>query len=167
MTANNKLKLNDYLLNIKLKKSIKKTFTLFIDNLEKIDAKQLSKNLMITNSVLTNFIKYILRISLKSSNIFMHISDSLGNQINFYSIISLLKTKKSKIKKTEILNTFYDVLLTKHYKLLKNEKLEIISNKDLNFLLIFAEKVRKKLFLINIKFYNNIPYNGCRKRRND
>ena len=135
--------------------------------LDEINFKQFSKYLL-SSIRFTVFSQYVVNVSLKKSNFFIHIFDSLGNQVKFYSIFSLLKLKKNEIKKVEILKTFYYLLLTKHSKLVINNKMEIVSNKDLNFFILFVEKIRKKFLLINIKFFNNIPYNGCRrKRRND
>lgn len=139
--------------------------SLFI--LDEINFKQFSRYLL-SNIRLTTFSHYVVNISIKESNFFMHIFDSLGNQIKFYSIFFLIKLKRKEIKKVEILKTFYYMLLTKHSKLIINNKMEIVSNKDLNFFKLFVGKLRKKFLLINIKFFNHIPYNGCRrKRRND
>jgi hypothetical protein len=164
MVVKNKIKLNNFLSHIRDKKKICLVSKTFLFGLNDLNAKQIGK-LLVFRDLTLDYLKFIVHIAFKKSNIFMHLFDSLGNQINFYSITSLVKEKKRKIKKTDILKTFYQTLLTKHYNLVKNSKVELISNKDLNFLVAFAEKLKRKLILNSIKFYSNIPYNGCRRKK--
>jgi hypothetical protein len=164
MVLKHKIKLNNLLANIKYKKKTSIVSKIFISDFNDFNTKQLSKYLTLKEFTI-DYLKFVLYVSFKNSNIFMHLFDSLGNQIKFYSITSLLKEKKSKIKKTEILKTFYQTLLTKHFNLITNSKIELITNKDLNFLVTFADKLKQKVLLNSVKLYSNIPYNGCRRKK--
>jgi len=73
-------------------------------------------------------------------------------------------TGKSKIYRLIILRKFYRIVIAK-FKFLKNQPLAIHFNNidfDLSWLI---KKLKKKFFLIVIKYLKKYPYNGCRKKK--
>jgi hypothetical protein len=160
------LKLNKYFTFIKLKKDILNIIKKYLDILKnKIfnHKEKLSKNLFTENSRL-NLIHFFINIFFNKSNVFLHILDSLGNEIYFNSIGSLLQLKKQKIRKIEIYKKLSNLILTK-FNYLKNAPLALKIYNDFNSMKFIVKKLKKKLLLVFLEFSSSYPYNGCRKRK--
>lgn len=159
----NRIKIHNLLTKIQLKKNvfnaIKKYITIiiktknyqnFIMHLAKINYK-------------LNLINFIITVSNKKSNIFIHLLDCLGNEMSFYSIGSKGLSKKYN-KEIEVLQNYLKTILN-DFNVLKNKPLvlhTLNANYNLNW---FIEKITQKLIIQSTKQFVNISYNGCRKKK--
>lgn len=123
------------------------------------------KTLLLVNNKNLNsyFIKFVVSITIKKSNMFVYIIDCLNTKNIFFSTKSLLKHKMKNLKFNNLEN-FYKILISK-CKFLKNKPIAIHFNcLELNYKW-FLQKLAKKMFIIIIKFFNKYAYNGCRKKK--
>ena len=157
------LKLNKYFTFIKLKKDILKTIKKYLHILKNKNKEKLSKNLF-TQKTNLNLIHFFVNVFFNKSNVFLHILDSLGNEIYFNSIGSLLELKKQKIRKIEIYKKLSNLILTK-FDFLKNAPLALKIYNDFNSMKFLVKTLKKKLLLVFLEFSSSYPYNGCRKRK--
>ena len=110
-----------------------------------------------------NIVTFIISFIFKKSNIFVHITDCLGNQLYFYSVGYFGYTIK-KNKTTQILQKFIKTIFVK-LKFLINNKV-VIHLVNINYTIYWLlNKLYEKLLLINIKIFNCFSYNGCRKKK--
>ena len=152
---NLKLNINSFFFNINCKKNYKKT----VNNKTKL----IKKNLFLKNSSNIDyfFVKFVLFITTKKSNIFIHVLDCLGNEKFFYSKNSRFDKFSQTYNKLE---NFYKILITK-FKFLKKKPLAVyFNNTQLNYRW-FLNKIFKKFFIINVKFFNKYSHNGCKKKK--
>lgn len=164
MHCNFLLKINNFLLKIRLKKNNSRKIEKNIVLLTNIKSKNLIIYYINVNYKL-NLIKFIILILTTKSNIFLHILDSLGTQILFYSI-GLIKLKKNYNQKTaEVLQIYFKKILT-NLTFIKNKPIifHLLLNINYTFKL-FLYKLIKKIRLIYIKIIDNISFNGCRKKK--
>ena len=112
---------------------------------------------------LLNLIYFIIIISNKKLNNFLHILDSIGHELIFYSTGDL-NIKKKNTNKIEILQSFLKILIN-NLKFINKRPL-IIHFININFTLNwFIKKILKKIYLINIKTFILFSFNGCRKKK--
>ena len=159
-------KLNKYLTVVKLKKDTLKIIKKYLDilNNKMLNHKEnLSKNLFSKNTNL-NLIHFFINIFFNKSNVFLHILDSLGNEIYFNSIGSLMDLKKQKIRKIEIYKKLSNLLLTK-FNYLKNVPIALKIHNDFNSMKFIVKQLKNKLLLVFLEFSSSYPYNGCRKKK--
>lgn len=110
-----------------------------------------------------NSTNFIIIISSKNTNIFIHLLDSIGNELIFYSIGSIGLNKKYN-KEIEILQTYLKTILV-NFNILKNKSvvLHLLNiNYNLNW---FINKLRQKLIIISTKQFVNLSFNGCRRKK--
>ena len=125
---------------------------------------KLSKNLLVKTKLI-NLSKYIIKILFKYTNIFVYISNSIGNNLNFYSINSIFKNKKNKLKINDIIKKIFMILIKKNKKLKNKPFTFYIENINKSPIInTFIKKIINNFYLIYIVFYSNYPYNGCRKK---
>lgn len=122
------------------------------------------KTILLNNNNNLNyyFVKFIINLTFKKSNTFIHIMDCLGYEKYFYSIKNLSKKLKS-FKFNNQLEKFYKILIGK-FKFLKNNPIAIHLNNIQNYKW-FIEKLTKKFIVIIVKFYNKYSHNGCRRKK--
>lgn len=157
-----KIVINNLLIKIQFKKYIFNIIKKYIILLKTKNYQNFILFLTKTNYQL-NLINFIIIISNKKSNIFVHLLDCLGNELFFYSIGSSGLTKKYN-KEIDILQNYLKIIINK-FKILKDKPLilHILNiNYNLNWLL---EKLTQKLLVISAKQFINLAYNGCRKKK--
>lgn len=154
---NLKLNINNFFLNVNYKKNYKKQTNNKTKFLKK---KLLNKQIKKPNYY---FVKLIFYITIKKSNMFIHILDCIGNEKFFYSINSQHK-KGTTLKMHDKLERFYKILITKFRFATKKPIAIYFNNAKLNYKW-FLNKVFKKFLIINIKFFNKLPHNGCRQKK--
>jgi hypothetical protein len=154
---NLKLNTNTFLKNINNKKIYKKKLN---NKMICFNKKTILKN---KNKLKYYFIKFIINITIKKSNMFIHLMKCLGHEKYFYSIKSLSKKVKN-LKFNNQLERFYKIIVTK-FKFLNNKPISVYFNStELNYKW-FLNKISKKFFVINIKFFNKYSHNGCRNKK--
>lgn len=110
-----------------------------------------------------NLIHFIILISSKKSNIFIHLLDCLGTELFFYSIGSIGLRKKT-TKELVIFQNFIKKIFL-NFNILFNKPLAIhILNLNYNLNWILKQLV-EKLMLITTKLFICFAYNGCRKKK--
>lgn len=137
-----------------------------LDQLKKVNYKKvgLKSSSKLTKSLNTNFVMYIIEISFSKKNTLLHISDSAGNVQFFYSAGSFQQKGKAKAVRFIVLKRFYRLLVSK-LRFLKNVPVAIhLKNIDSNAFW-FLKKLKKRLFVMLVKQFNQFPYNGCRKKK--
>lgn len=149
---NLKLKLNFFFKHLCLKKTNKKSLN---QELNFFDKKLKLKNKHYY------FTKFIINITFKKSNSFLHVINCVTNKNYFFSAKALLKKKNFQNNQLE---NFYKILITK-FKYIKNKPIVInFFNIETNYKW-FIQKISQNFFLILIKFYNKIAHNGCRLKK--
>lgn len=157
-----KINVNNLLVKIQLKKKLFKIIKKYIFILKTINYQNLIIRWTKTDNQL-NSVDFIILISTKKCNIFVHLLDCLGNELFFYSIGSIGLNKKYN-KDNEILQNYLKSILT-NFNILKN-KILIFHTLNMNSNLSwFVEKLTQKLIIISKKQFVNFAYNGCRKKK--
>lgn len=154
---NLKLNINTFFLNVNSKKNYKKKTNNKIIFLKK---KLLHKQIKKPNYY---FVKFIFYITIKKSNMFVHVLDCVGNEKFFYSINSQYNKLKN-LKMHDKLERFYKILITKFKFATKKPVAIYFNNTELNYKWLL-NKIFKKFFIINIKFFDKLSHNGCRKKK--
>jgi ribosomal protein S11 len=130
-------------------------------NYKKIGLYFLSDGLLIPEPI---SVMYIIKIFFSKKNTLFHISDCAGNPKFFYSAGSFQFKGKAKTSRSTVLRKFYSTLISK-LKFIKKAPISVhFKNTDLN-MFWFLKKLRKKFFIVTVKNYNQVPYNGCRKKK--
>lgn len=157
-----KVVINNLLIKVQFKIYIFNIIKKYIILLKNKNYKNLILFFVETNYKL-NLISFIIIISSKKSNIFVHLLDCLGKELFFYSIGSSGLTKKYN-KEIDILQNYLKIIINK-FKILKNKPL-ILHTLNINFNLNWLlEKLTQKLIVISAKQFINLSYNGCRKKK--
>nr|QXV92929.1 ribosomal protein S11 [Nitzschia anatoliensis] len=166
-TVSSKLKLRTFLLNEE--KLYVKSLQAQIESLKKIregDYKDVSiqKNQLKSNNTQDLIIVYIINISFSKANTTIHVSDVKGNMKLFYSAGSVGLTGKQKRKRRIAALKLISLLLKKATFL--NKVPVALHLKNVNsYRNIIVTKLRKHLFIRAVKSFNQVPYNGCRKKK--
>lgn len=154
--------INQFFLKINEKKQITKTIKKHIYLLKIFHYKILCIKLL-NFKIKFYLIKYIIKILVHKSNLFFYVNNCFGDIFLYYSI-GLLKLNKKKFSKSEILQEFLKIISLK-IKFLKHKPISIdLFNINFNYSWLL-EKLFIKLIILAIRIYNNISYNGCRKKK--
>lgn len=168
-TLSNKLKLKTFLLNEE--RFYLENLKTQINSLKKIKEKDY-KDVITTKksgskSEKNNqnlIILYIINISFLKANTTIQVSDIKGNIKLFYSAGSVGLAGKQKRKRRVAVSKLISLLLKKAVFL--NKKPIALHLQNVNFYKNFIlSKLKKILYLRVIKSFNQVPYNGCRKRK--
>jgi ribosomal protein S11 len=110
----------------------------------------------------STFVTYIINIVFAKTNTLLHITNSSGKILFFYSA-GLLKIKNRK-KRARVLvfKSFYKVIMTKLTFVKKKPIALHLTNVGSNRFWII-KRLKKKLFIKTIRNFDAYPYNGCRK----
>lgn len=152
-------------MNIKLNKNKTVTIKNYIIILEQMNHKNIIIYLItiVIKLNLLDLVILIIATKNKNSNIFLHILDSFGNQLAFYSI-GLINLNKKYNQKLEILQYYTQTIFNKLNLL--NTKPTIIHLLNMNYNLNwFFHQLIKKIGLITINLMYNFAYNGCRRKK--
>ena len=165
-TKNNLKKLNYLLTLTSYKKKIyyKKSLYNKINKLKQEN--EFSNNIKLYNKYLQQnlTIYYIITISFLKTNTIIHLSNSKGNIILFYSAGNVGIKGKQKIKRKIVINKLLLKLVKKIPFINKKPiALHLINVKFYKKLII--KQLKKNIFIKIIKSFNLIPYNGCRKKK--
>lgn len=160
--------LNTFLKNIFLKKqylqNLKKHFNL-IENKKKnskLVYEKIKKKIEFYND--NNLIMYIIDITFTNSNTFLHVMDSSGKLLNFFSAGCFNIKGKNKKSRFNVFKHFYFILTTR-LGFLKNKPLALhLKNVGFNKFWII-KKLKTKFFIKLVKVFNLFPFNGCRKKK--
>lgn len=110
------------------------------------------------------FVMYVIDISFSKKNTLLHISDCSGNIKFFHSAGFFQKRGRAKVSRVIVLRKFYRLLVTR-FKFLRKVPVAIhLKNVDSN-MFWFLKELKKKFFIVVIKYFNLHPYNGCRKKK--
>lgn len=162
-----KLNLKTTLLNEErlLVKKLKNQINLLTEKKE-IDSKQL--NLTQLNENLDNnqdlIVVYIMSISFLKANTTIHVSDIKGNIKLFYSAGSVNLAGKQKRKRRIAVSKLISLILKKA-TFLKNKPIALHLNGVSFYKNLIVNRLKKTLYIRVIKSFNQIPYNGCRKKK--
>ena len=166
IAVSNRLKLKTSLLNEE-KLSIK-NFKTQIDLLKKIKENgytnlSIKKNELKSENSQDLIITYIINISFLKTNTTIHISDIKGNMKLFYSAGLVDLAGKQKRKRRVAVSKLILLLLKKANFLYKKPVALHLNNVNFYKNLIVS-KLKKILYIRVIKSFNQVPYNGCRKK---
>lgn len=109
-----------------------------------------------------NLVSFILLISaIKNSNLFLHILDSIGNELLFYSIGSVDFQKYNQV--TEALQIYIEKISIMGYFKNKPITAHVLNiNRKLNS---FFNRLVNTIILISTDLIYSFSYNGCRKKK--
>lgn len=111
-----------------------------------------------------NLLNFILLIAFtKKSNLSIHILDSVGKELLFYSIGSV-GLKKKYNQRTEILNSYLERIAINLDKL-RDKPVTVHVLNISNNLSWFFNKLANIVALININLIYSFSYNGCRRKK--
>ena len=141
---------------------------------EKIYVKQLQeyqKEKLIHASYFNNFSKkedflimYIITISFLKANTNIHVSDIKGNTILFYNAGSVGLVGKQKINRAKCVLKLISLIIKKA-SFLKNYPIAVhLSNVESKKSFIL-NKLKTNFIIKIVKIFNQIPHNGCRKKK--
>jgi ribosomal protein S11 len=160
--------LNQFLNNIKLKKQYLnnlKANILLLNNLKNVKSNILNSGVFSKNKYVKKnslLVTYVINILFSRTNTLLHITNSSGKLLFFYSA-GLFKIKgRKKRARVLVFKSFYKILMSKlafvkkkpialHFKNVGSNKFWII------------KRLKKKLFIKAIRSFDVYPYNGCRK----
>lgn len=109
-------------------------------------------------------VMYIISVSFLKANTTIHVSDTKGNLQFFYSAGSVALTGKQKRKRRTAVSKLITLILKKAIFLGKKPIALHLNNVNFYKTLIIR-KLKRNLYIKIIKIFNQIPYNGCRKRK--
>jgi ribosomal protein S11 len=166
-TISNKLKLKVSLLNEE--KLYVQNLKIQIDSLKKIkenDSKSVSiqKNQMRLDNNQDLVLMYIINISFLKANTTIHVSDIKGNMRLFYSAGSVGLAGKQK-RQRRIAAAKLISLLLKKATFLINKPIALHLNNINSHKNLIVSRLKKSLYIRVIKSFNQVPYNGCRKKK--
>lgn len=109
-------------------------------------------------------IMYIVTLTFSKSNIMVHISDVMGNVKWFCSSGSLKITGKQKKQKRSVVLKLILFLFKEANFILKKPVALHLNNVGSSQTFVI-NKLQKEIYIKIIKSFNQIPYNGCRKKK--
>lgn len=167
-TISNKLKLKTSLLNEE--KFYIKSLKTQIQSLKKIKENH-CKNLNViehnkfkTENNQNLIVMYVINISFLKANTTIHVSDIKGNLKLFYSAGSIGLTGKNK-RRRRIAAFKLISLLTQKATFLDKKPIALHLKNVNSYKNIIVSRLKKNFYIRLIKSFNQIPYNGCRKRK--
>jgi small subunit ribosomal protein S11 len=166
-TISNKLKLKVSLLNEE--RLYVKNLKTQIDLLKKIKESNY-KNISIKKHQLKSennqnlIVMYVVNIAFLKANTIIHVSDIKGNMRLFYSAGSVGLAGKQKRKRRIAISKLISLVLKRAIFL--NKKPIALHLNNVNFYKnLIVNKLKRVLYIRIIKSFNQIPYNGCRKKK--
>ena len=112
------------------------------------------------------FVTYIITIQFSRTNTFIQIMDFSGKLLFFHSAGTFRFSGRTKKSRYNVFHTFYKDLRVK-LKFLKGKPISLhLKNVGPSRFWIIS-KLKKKFFLQSIKIFENFPYNGCKKKKNE
>ena len=166
----NKLELNTY--SLTREKSHIENLTNQIDSLKKIK-KENHKELGINKFNLEQqdidihtdlIVMYIIDISFLRANTMIHISDTKGNLKLFYSAGAVGLTGKQK-RNRRIAIVKLISLLIKEATFIGKKPIALHLNNVNFYQNLIINKLKQVAYIKVIKTFNQVPYNGCRKKK--
>lgn len=117
------------------------------------------------NSIKEDFlITYIINISFLKTNTIVNISDIKGNTKLFYTAGNVnLSGKQKKRRKIALLRLIN--LIFKKAGFIEKKPVALHLNNVVSYKTLIINKLKQVYFIKLIKSYNQIPYNGCRKKK--
>lgn len=109
-------------------------------------------------------IMYIISISFLKANTAIHVSDIQGNLKFFYSAGSVKLTGKQKRKRRIAISKLISLLLKKA-TFLGYKPIALHLNNVNYYKNLIVRKLKRNLYIKIIKIFNQIAYNGCRKKK--
>jgi small subunit ribosomal protein S11 len=109
-------------------------------------------------------IMYVINISFLKANTTIHVSDIQGNLKFFYSAGSVDLSGKQKRKRRIAISKLISLLLKKA-NFLGQKPLALHLNNVNFYKNLIVRKLKRNLYIKIIKIFNQIPYNGCRKKK--
>lgn len=166
-TVSNRLKLKVSLLNEE--KFYVKSLRAQIESLKKTREDNY-KDISIKKSQVKNsnnqdlVVMYVINISFLKANTTIHVSDVKGNMKLFYSAGSVGLAGKQKRKRRVAALKLISLLLKRATFLRKTPVALHLKNVN-SYRNIIVSKLRRNLFIRVVKSFNQVPYNGCRKKK--
>jgi small subunit ribosomal protein S11 len=166
-TISNKLKLKVSLLNEE--KLYLQNLKIQIDSLKKVkenDSKNVNAqtNQMRLDNNQDLMLMYIVNISFLKANTTIHVSDIKGNMILFYSAGLVGLTGKQKRQRRVAAAKLISLLLKKA-TFLANKPVALHLNNINSYKNLIVSRLKKNLYIRVIKSFNQVPYNGCRRKK--
>ena len=165
---------------LKLRTSTLKKEKFYIKNLlnQAIYLKKLKKNGSIRSLNKKEFISfskkmnlkdftvaYIISISFLKANIVIHVSDIQGKLKLFYSVGSIINLHGKRKRKRQIAISKLIFLVLKKAVFLGQKPIALHLNNVNFYKNLIISKLKRNLYIKIIKILNQIPYNGCRKKK--
>ncbi len=166
--VSNKLKLKTSLLNEE--KVFVKNLKTQVESLKKTkegDYKRINiekYNQLKSESEQDLIVMYVINISFLKANTTIHVSDVKGNMKLFYSAGSIGLTGKQK-RKRPIATAKLISLLKQKAGFLNKAPIALHLNNVNSHKSLLISKLKKIFYIRLIKSFNQVPYNGCRKKK--
>lgn len=109
-------------------------------------------------------VMYILNISFLKANTTIHISDTKGCVKLFYSAGSVGLAGKQKKKRRVAVSKLISLLIKKA-TFLNRAPIALHLNNVNFYKTLIVNRLKRTLYIRVIKSFNQIPYNGCKKRK--
>jgi len=109
-------------------------------------------------------VMYVINISFLKANTTIHVSDIKGNMKLFYSAGSIGLTGKQKRKRRIATSKLISLLLQKA-TFLSKKPIALHLNNVNSYKSFIVNKLKRTFYIRLIKSFNQIPYNGCRKKK--
>lgn len=164
------LKLNELLINIKLKKQYINHLQNQIIKLNKTKIKNVKdfipklKYAFPLKKRESYIVKYIVSIAFTKSNTLLHVSDFSGKLKLFLSAGSTHYKGKNKKNRNSVLRDFFRILSEKG-RFLKRQPIALHFKNVSSFRFRILKALKKKFLVLSVKNFNSYPYNGCRVKK--
>ena len=107
---------------------------------------------------------YIINISFLKANTYIHLSNTKGETILFFSAGQVNLTGKQKKNRRSAVNKLI-MLLVKKATFIKKNPIAIHLRNVKSYKFTIINKLKQFYWIKIIKSFNQIPYNGCRKSK--
>jgi len=109
-------------------------------------------------------VMYIINISFLKTNTIINISDIKGNIKLFYTAGNVSLSGKQKKRRKIVLLRLIN-LIFKKASFIGKKPVALHLNNVISYKTLIINKLKQAYFIKIIKSYNQIPYNGCRKKK--
>ena len=110
-------------------------------------------------------VAYIISISFLKANIIIHVSDTQGKLKLFYSVGSIINLHGKQKRKRQVAISKLIFLVLKKAAFLDRKPIALHLNNVNFYKNLIIGKLKRNLYIKIIKILNQIPYNGCRKKK--
>lgn len=107
----------------------------------------------------------IITISFLKANTIIHLSDSKGKILCFFTAGNVNLSGKQKTKRGLAVLKLMALMSKKFYYLILKAPVALHLNNVVSHKSLIVKKLKEKFFIKVIKSFNLIPYNGCRKKK--